>query len=110
MPALQLNNEIPMIPKPSQQMRAILTIFNADPNLMALVNPFIDLRNETISWDPIYKLGLCSGHRGAVGFAYSLWTDEIRARSTMFDNALGMNPVLQAAILEAICIRWGLKK
>ena len=110
MAALQLYHEIPRTHRPSQQMRAVLTIFSADPNLMALVEPFIDLRNETITWDSIYKLSLCSGYRGAVGFAYSLWTDEIRARSAMFDNALGMNPTLQMAILEAMCVRWGLKK
>lgn len=93
----------------SQQMRAIIKILEADEYFMKMVKPCIDFENESINWDQIFKFSWSSGHRAAVLFIYSLWTDEIRPRSNLFDAALSMSPILQHATLEALAIRWGLE-
>jgi len=94
--------------KLSQQMRAVLLIFNADPYLMSTVGPFINLETESIYWDKILKLPFGSGHKGAVRWAYGVWTDEM-PKGNCFDGALSMSPFLQVAVLEALCLRWGLR-
>jgi hypothetical protein len=93
----------------SQQMRAVLLIFNADPYLMDAVTPHINLETESIYWDQIYKLRLCSGHRAAVAWAYGIWTDEQRPKTNCFDLSLAMSPQLKVGVLEALCLRWGLR-
>lgn len=93
--------------KISTQMRAVLTIFSADLYLMRLVEPHINLSTETNQWDPIFKFPLSSGHRVCAVWAYSLWTDEIRTKANPFDGTLNLDSNLQAAILKALSIRWG---
>jgi len=92
----------------SQQMRAVLLVLNADPFLMEAVTPFINFETESIYWDKIQKLPLCSGHKSAVRWAYGIWTDEM-PKGNCFGGALNMSAFLQVAILEALCLRWGLR-
>ncbi len=94
--------------KHSVQMRAVLLILNADPHLMNSVWPFLNLETETILWDEIFKIPFGSGHRGAISWAFSAWTDELRPRANCFDGALSMTPNLKAAVLQALALRWGL--
>ena len=94
--------------KISQQMRAVLLIFNADPYLMYAVSPFINMETETIYWDKIQKLPFGSGHKGAIRWAYGVWTDQM-PKGNCFDGALSMSPHLQFAVLESLCLRWGLR-
>ena len=90
-------------------MRAVLMIFNADPYLIEAVSPFINFESETIFWDRINKIPFGSGHKAAVAWAYGVWTDEPKARTNCFDGALNMSPHLKVAVLEALCLRWGLR-
>ena len=94
--------------KLSQQMRAVLLVLNADPYLMEAVSPFINFETESIYWEKIQKLPLCSGHKSAVRWAYGIWTDEM-PKGNCFGGALNMSAFLQVAILEALCLRWGLR-
>ena len=94
--------------KLSQQMRAVLLIFNADPYLMEAVAPYINLETESIYWDKIHKMPFGPGHKGAVRWAYGVWTDEM-PKGNCFEGALEMSPFLQVAVLEALCLRWGLR-
>ncbi len=96
------------VQKPSTQMKAVLMILDADTYLKDNVLPFINLKTETISWEPILKMSFGSGHRAAVTFMYGLWTDELRPESNPFDAALSLNPNLQMAVLKALALRWGL--
>ena len=96
--------------KYSVQMRAVLLILNADRRLMNSVSPFINFDTETIFWNEICKISFGSGHRAAVTWAYSIWTDELRPRANCFDAALSMTPDLQAAVLQALALRWGLAR
>lgn len=108
---MQMQSSAPMIQterKFSQQMRAVLLILNADPFLMEAVTPFINFETETIHWEKIQKLSLCSGHKSAVRWAYGIWTDEM-PKGNCFSGALNMSPFLQVAVLEALCLRWGLR-
>lgn len=94
--------------KLSMQMQAVLLVFNADAYLMRAVAPFINIETETIYWDKILKLPLGSGHKGAIRWAYGIWTDEM-PKGNCFDGALCMSPALQVDVLEALCLRWGLR-
>jgi hypothetical protein len=94
--------------KMSQQMQAVMMIFNADEFLMESVSPFINLETETISWEKILKLPFGSGHKGAVRWAYGVWTDEM-PKGNCFDGALSMSPFLKVGVLEGLCLRWGLR-
>ena len=104
MPTVQKTSE----QKYSQQMQAVLLILNADQNLMNAVSPFINFKTETIYWAKILALPLGSGHRGAIRWAYGVWTDEM-PKGNCFDGALNMSPFLKIAVLEALCLRWGLR-
>ena len=94
--------------KLSMQMRAVLLIFNADPYLMEAVSPYVNLETETIFWDKIQKLPFGSGHKNAIRWAFGIWTDEM-PNGNCFEGALGMSSFLQIAVLEALCLRWGLR-
>ncbi len=100
--------ENPPARKLSMQMRAVLLIFNADPYLMNAVAPFINLETESIYFDKILRLPFGSGHKAAARWAYGIWTDEM-PKGNCFDSALCMSPHLQVAVLEALCLRWGLR-
>lgn len=94
--------------RPSQQMRAVLCVLQADRNLFERVKPFIDFERESIFWDQISKISLGSGHRGAIAWAFGIWTDEQKPRANVFDSALSLDSRMQAAVLRALAIRWGL--
>lgn len=94
--------------KPSQQMRAVLCVLEADQDLFVRVKPFIDFEAETIYWGQLSRISFGSGHRGALTWAYSIWTDEPKPRANAFDAALNMDSRLQLAVLKALAIRWGL--
>jgi hypothetical protein len=93
----------------SVQMLAVLTVFSSDAHLMAQVRPFIDLDLESISWKEIFKIPLGSDYQGAIGFAYGLWTDRVQEKTNPFDAALSLSPRIQAALLQGLALRWGLK-
>lgn len=102
--ALNIQNE----PRPpSNEMKAVLEILNADSFLMKAAKPHIDFENESIYWDKIFQNSFGSGYRGALLFAYSMWTDEVRANP--FEMAFSMSPKLQIAVLKAMALRWGLQ-
>jgi hypothetical protein len=92
----------------SQQTLAVMMIFNADEFLLNAVSPFINVETETIYWEKILKLPLGSGHKGALRWAYGIWTDEM-PKGNCFDGALSMSPFLKVGVLEALCLRWGLR-
>ncbi|HEY8272047.1 MAG TPA: hypothetical protein VIG33_14245 [Pseudobdellovibrionaceae bacterium] len=96
--------------KLSTQMEAVLLIFKADPYLMESLKSFINLDTETIHWPQIFKISFGSGHRAAITMAYGVWTDELRPGSNPFDAALSLPPKLQIAVLQALALRWGLKR
>ena len=95
--------------KLSNQLRAVLLIFNADADLRKAVSPFINFETQSIHWAGITKLPLSSGHRNALAWAYGVWTDEILPKSKLLDGALNLGPSFKIAILEALCLRWGLR-
>ena len=94
--------------KLSQQMQAVMMIFNADEHLMKAVAPFINLETESIYWDKILKIPFGSGHKGAVRWAYGVRTDEM-PKGNCFDGALSMSSLLKVGVLEALWLRWGLR-
>ncbi len=94
--------------KLSVQMRAVLMVLEADPYLKDMLSPHIDVELETIRWDRIFPIRFGSGHSTVVSWLYGLWTDEPRPRANVFNGSLNLTPRLQAAILQALALRWGL--
>ncbi len=101
-------NENKVKRKLSQQMHSVLTILNADDELMERVQPHVDLERDSIDWDQIFKQPWSSGERGALTWAFNLGRDEYRKGTNSFESALSMDPALQRAVLRALCIRWGI--
>ena len=91
------------------QMRAVLLIFNADPYLMEAVTPYINIETESIDWEKISKLPFRSGHSAAAMWACGFWTDRQPVKGNCFEGAPNMHPHIKVAVLEALCLRWGLR-
>ena len=96
-------------PKFSLKMRAVLLIFNADPFLMEAASPHINIETDTIYWDKILKISFGPGYQAAVQWAYGCWADEASAHGDCFGSALSMSSHFKVAVLEALCMRWGLR-
>lgn len=95
-------NELPT------QLRAVLTIVNADQELCTKALPFINIERQEVDWSGIFKNDLGSGQRAALVWAKSLYRDEAPAKVDPFDRALSMDANLRGAVLKAVAIRWGL--
>src|ERR1035437_3747636 len=90
----------------SVQMRAIIMILESDPHLKEALSPHIDLNMESIYWDKIFKLQFGPEQLTVVGWLYVIWTDELRQRVNLFDGSVNLPPRVQAAILNALALRW----
>jgi len=95
--------------QPSIRMRAVLMIFNADPTLMESVTPFIQIHTDTIFWDKIFALKFNKNHKTAAQWAYSIWSNEVATNGQPFAGALALPSYFKVAVLEALCLRWGLR-
>lgn len=89
----------------SNQMKAVLTIFSADPELMDGVRPYVDFDLETVQWEPIFKTDWSAAHRVAVDFAHSIWKNDPCLEANPFEAVLTIGPRVQAAILKALTMR-----
>lgn len=98
-------------PKMSRALRAVLHIFAADAELRAKALPWVNIERERIEWEKIWANGYFGGgHSAAVVWAQAIWCDCVETKSDPFDRAFAMGTPLQVACLEALAIRWGLKK
>ena len=90
---------VPVQPKKhSVQMRAILIVLAADPDLKQMIEPHIDLQNESIYWSEILKIPCGSGHKAAITWLYGLWVDEQHPEFDVFSKAHCMDRRLQPEI------------
>ena len=96
--------------QPSREMRAVLHIINADPDLQRLGLKHIDQENERINWKGIWNQDYCGGWGAAMLWVQAIWCDRVETKGDPFDRAFACDPHLQKAILEALAIRWGLLK
>lgn len=106
---MSIQQTIPVpVGKLSRPMCAVLRIVTAEQLLSDAVFPFLNIQDDTVDWEAIFKLDLDSGSRAAMEFAYTVWTNQPRVDGDLFRDALSMNPVLKRACLKALGIRWGL--
>lgn len=97
--------------KMSRELRAVLHIFTADAELRAKALPWVNIERERIDWEKIWENGYFGGgHSAAVVWAQAIWCDRVETKSDPFDRAFTMGSPLQVACIEALAIRWGLKK
>ncbi len=75
----------------SRQLRAVLAIVQADPELERLVMPHISLETESINWEKIYPIALSSGQEAVVTWCFNIWTDRYRPRVNSFDAVLNLD-------------------
>ena len=94
--------------QPSREMRAVLHIINADPEMQRLGLRHIDQENERINWKGIWSQDYCGGFAAAMLWVQAIWCDRVETKGDPFDRAFAADPHLQKAILEALAIRWGL--
>lgn len=93
-----------------RELRAVLHIFTADAELMAKALPWVNIERERIEWEKIWSNDFGGGHAAAVVWAQAVWCDRVETKSDPFDFAFAMDTPLQIACIEALAIRWGLKK
>ena len=93
----------------SPQMRATLSVFTADPSLMKLVEPFVDLKDEEIAWDKILKMKFNPQHKVIIEVAYGIWMDKQRLYFDLFKDIFKLEANIKTAILRALAFRWDLK-
>ena len=93
-----------------RELRAVLHIFNYDGELRAKALPHVNIERQSINWPAIWGNDFGGGHAAALVFAQALWADRVETKSDPFDRAFAMEHSLQFVCLEALAIRWGLKK
>ncbi len=91
----------------SPELRAVLTILNADEELRLKALPHVSVERREINWERIFRNDFGSGHRAALLWAKSLFRDEAPAKVDPFDRAFSMDNHLRVAVINAIAIRWG---
>jgi hypothetical protein len=92
-----------------RELRAVLHLFNYDRQLEAKALPHVNVERQFINWPAIWSNDFSGGHSAAIVWAKALWTDHVERKSDPFDQAFAMEPRLQAAVIEALAIRWGLE-
>lgn len=97
-------------PKLPRELHAVLHVFNFDEELRAKALPHINIASQSINWPAIWSNDFGGGHAAAVVWAQALWCDRVETKSDPFDRAFAMDSTMQFACLEALAIRWGLKK
>lgn len=97
-------------PKLPRELRAVLRIFSYDQELRAKALPHVDIERQSINWTRIWINDFSGAHSAAVIWAQAIWCDQVETKSDPFDRAFAMDPGLQIACIEALAIRWGLKK
>jgi hypothetical protein len=91
-----------------QELRAVLTILEADDELKTKARPHVDIEKREIDWNSIFTKDFGSGHRAALLWAKALWVDRRPAKSDPFNRAFSMDTHLRVAVAKALTIRWGL--
>ncbi len=111
-PAPALSPAPPPAPAParklSRQLRALLAIVQANPELERMMMPHISLETEAVHWEKIYPLALSSGQEAVITWCFNIWTDRYRPRVNSFDAVLCLDDKFKRAILQALGLRWGL--
>jgi len=95
---------------PSREMRAVLHIINADPEMQRLALRHIDQERERINWEGIWNQDYCGGFAAAMLWVQAIWCDRVKTKGDPFDRAFAMDFHLQKAVIEALAMRWGLIK
>ncbi len=91
-----------------RELRAVLTIFNADGELRRKALPYVSIERQSVDWDGILENDFGGGHSAAVLLARCIWTDSVPKGSDPFDRAFAMDGWLRQIVLKALAIRWGL--
>lgn len=93
----------------SQQMIAVLLIFSADPYLIEATRPYVNLETQVIDWDRIFQIPFGSSSKAATMWAWACWSGQQPTQGDCFEMGLSMSSNLKVAVLEALCLRWGLR-
>ena len=95
------------IPQLSPKMLAVLIIASTDFYLQESTKQFIDVKNQTVEWDQIFKLKLNAPHKTAMAWAHCIWENEIHPGQSPFHGVSEMDAELKRSILRALTLWWG---
>lgn len=89
-------------------MKAVLMI--AEHRTMKdIMMPAIDVERDEIRWNKIDPVGLSSGQRTALSWAYAIWTsaqvDLSKGMRDPFDGFRSMDRDLQLSVIGALAVR-----
>lgn len=91
----------------SAKMLALLIIVSADFYLQQSTKQFIDVKNESVQWEQLFRLPLTDGHKTAISWAYSIWKNQLHPTCNPFETASSMDSELKKAVLRALSLGWG---
>ena len=92
--------------KLSRETLSVLLIVSADFYLQQSTKQYINIENQTVNWDALFKLPLTESHKAVLTWAYCIWKNEIPSGCNPFLMATSMEPELKKVILEALKFRW----
>jgi hypothetical protein len=90
------------------ELKAVVTIFNADNELRRKALPHVNIERQSIDWDSILDNDFGGGHSAAVAWSRAIWQDQAPGGRDLFDRAFAMDGWLKGVVLKALAIRWGL--
>ena len=103
------NNETASRNSITRELKAVLTIFNADQELRRKALSHVNVERQTIDWDKIFENDFGGGHSAAIAWSRAIWQDEAsEGGRDLFDRAHAMDGWLKGIVLKALAIRWGI--
>lgn len=94
----------------SKEILSVLLIVSADFYLQQSTKQFINIEDQTIQWDALFKLPVNESHKAAITWAYCILSNELPSEGqNPFKMAASMDANMKKVILEALKFRWTTK-
>lgn len=88
----------------TNQLKAVLIIVNASPELRRKVLPFIDTKLEEINWSGLLDQDLTGGTQAALDWIQSIWVSDTMGNP--MGRAHTLDEQTRIAVLKALSILW----
>ena len=91
-----------------KELRAVLNILAAEPELIRKTLTAINFEVQEINWDEVNSNEFTPGQAAALSFARAISTDGVNHTANPFLSADALDARLKSAVVKSIAISWGL--